>query len=281
MTANRPEIGARLDHLCLRSPDPKRLAGYFARGFGMSATAMSNGDWRCHAPQRVLLITSGGPNDTAYSAFAFADEDALAQYRRRLTEHSVELGPNLSPHYAASAFSTRDPDGNVAVFGVRAPESGPENDKLPARLQHVVFRTSRLDEMVGFYERSLGFVVSDRVRDEAGALRACFLRTDAEHHSLGIFLSPETRLDHHSYETRDWNCIRDWADHVATRRIPLVWGVGRHGPGNNLFFMVKDPDDNLVELSAELEVCGADRSEGLWPHDQHTLNLWGDAIMRS
>lgn len=281
MTAHRPEIGARLDHLCLRSPDPKRLAGFFARGFGMSAAAMPDGGWRCHAPQREMLITAGGLNSAAFFAFAFKDEDALARYRQSLVGRSVKLGPNPSPQYGATAFSTLDPDGNVAVFGVRAPDAGSANEKLPARLQHVVFRTSSLDEMVEFYERQLGFVVSDRVQDEAGVLRACFLRTDQEHHSLGVFRSPETRLDHHCYETRDWGSIRDWADHVATRRIPLVWGVGRHGPGNNLFFMVKDPDDNLVEISAELEVCAADRPEGLWPHEQRTLNLWGEAIMRS
>jgi hypothetical protein len=48
-----------------------------------------------------------------------------------------------------------------------------------------------------------------------------------------------------------------------------------------VFFMVKDPDDNLVEISAELEVCAADRPVGVWPHEQRTLNLWGSAIMRS
>jgi hypothetical protein len=45
--------------------------------------------------------------------------------------------------------------------------------------------------------------------------------------------------------------------------------------------MVKDPDDNLVELSAELEVCDANRPTALWEHEERTLNLWGNAVMRS
>jgi len=45
--------------------------------------------------------------------------------------------------------------------------------------------------------------------------------------------------------------------------------------------MVKDPDGNLFEISADLEVCGAARPAGAWPHEQRTLNLWGTAIMRS
>ena len=77
---------------------------------------------------------------------------------------------------------------------------------------------------------------------------ACFLRTDHEHHALALFGSAETRLDHISCETRDIGSLAAWADRVAGRRVPLHWGVGRHGPGNDVFFMVKDPDDNLIEL---------------------------------
>jgi hypothetical protein len=45
--------------------------------------------------------------------------------------------------------------------------------------------------------------------------------------------------------------------------------------------MVKDPDGNLAEISAELEICASDRPLGTWPHRPETLNRWGVAIMRS
>jgi catechol-2,3-dioxygenase len=84
-----------------------------------------------------------------------------------------------------------------------------------------------------------------------------------------------------SCETRDWNALRDWADHMSQRSTKLVWGVGRHGPGNDTFFMVHDPDGNLVEISSDLESCAEDRPVGSWEHRMETLNLWGVAIMRS
>ena len=68
---------------------------------------------------------------------------------------------------------------------------------------------------------------------------------------------------------------------MAGERIALVWGVGRHGPGNDTFFMVADPDGNLAEISCDLESCPEDREPGLWPHHPSTLNRWGMAIMRS
>ena len=151
---------------------------------------------------------------------------------------------------------------------------------MPARLQHMALRTPRLDDMVSFYE-SLGFLVSDRVKDDAGALRAAFLRTDSEHHALALFGAPEARFDHLSCETRDTAAVIAWADRMASNRIPIHWGIGRHGPGNDVFFMVQDPDGNLIEISADIEVCDPSRPAGTWRHEQRTLNLWGTAIMRS
>tara|TARA_S200000501_G_C20423051_1_gene568842 strand:- start:399 stop:593 length:195 start_codon:yes stop_codon:yes gene_type:complete len=62
--------------------------------------------------------------------------------------------------------------------------------------------------------------------------------------------------------------------------IELMWGPGRHGPGNNLFVFVEDPDGNWIEISAELEVIH-DRPSKDWPQEERTLNLWGKAILRS
>ena len=81
-------------------------------------------------------------------------------------------------------------------------------------------------------------------------------------------------------ETTSWNDIRDWADHLGGLRISLSWGPGRHGPGNNLFFMVCDADGNMVEFSAEMELMDRDTAVRLWKHEPHTLNLWGVAWIR-
>jgi catechol 2,3-dioxygenase-like lactoylglutathione lyase family enzyme len=134
---------------------------------------------------------------------------------------------------------------------------------------------------VAFYTDRIGFTVSDRVLDAEGALRSCFLRSDHEHHSLAIFKAPEDRLDHHCYEMHDWNDIKEKADSFAASGVRIQWGPGRHGPGNNLFIFVHDPDGNWVELSAELEVVAPDRPEQVWPHEERTLNLWGRAPLRS
>ena len=183
----------------------------------------------------------------------------------------------------SGAIAFRDPDGNLTVF---APASAKASDAveqqgLPAVLQHFALRTNNITEMLRFYSEELGFTVSDRVLDDDRQLKACFLRTNSLHHALALFGAPVNGFDHQSFETTDWGTLKSWADRMGDLRTEIVWGVGRHGPGNDVFFMVRDPDGNLAEISSEIETCTDDRPAGVWRHEEHTLNLWGKAIMRS
>ena len=147
----------------------------------------------------------------------------------------------------------------------------------------MVVASNALPAMLRFYEEDLGFVVSDYVFEDDGRSEPTvgFFRSDPEHHSFGVFRCPETRPDHHAYETTCWNDIRDWADHLATLNIKLWWGPGRHGPGNDLFFMIQDPQGYLIEISAELEIVPDEVEKRSWKHEERTLNLWGAAFSAS
>ena len=285
------KIGARLHHLHLLSPQPEALAQFYARAYDMRAEA-SGSAWICAAPNRRLVIAQGPVNRLAYFAFAFDNEAALDAQRRRAASHAAigaPIGPNVSPLFDARAFSVLDPHGNTVVFGVNDSShdaiahnvAATPPAPAPIRLQHFALRSTQPSDLLAFYRDALGFVVSDRVEDDTGRVRACFLRTDAEHHALAIFDASVAQHDHLSFEAPNWTALRDWADRMGALKEPIVWGVGRHGPGNDVFFMVRDPDGNLAEISAEIEVCAPERPEGIWPHEQRTLNLWGMALMRT
>jgi catechol 2,3-dioxygenase-like lactoylglutathione lyase family enzyme len=79
----------------------------------------------------------------------------------------------------------------------------------PAVNQHFALRTTRIEAMLGFYCGQLGFHLSDRVLDNEGRLRACFLRTDSLHHSLALFGAPVTCFDHQSFESPAWSDLKD------------------------------------------------------------------------
>jgi|SRR5450755_996212 len=277
------EIGARLHHVQLFSTDTDKCADFYGSVYDMRVRV--EGPTRiCTGPDRQLIIGPGPAHRLAFSAFAFPTARDLETYRRRV-ELRAPVTAATSPLFQPDAFSVADSDGNTLVFGL--PEAGgtanapPAAGSPPARLQHFALRTSEPSRLVSHYSDVLGFVISDRVYDDAGRVTACFLRADAEHHTLAIFQAAEARHDHLSFETTDWSSLRDWADRTSGLEVPIVWGVGRHGPGNDTFFMVRDPDGNLAEISAELEVCAPTRPEGRWRHEERTLNVWGSAIMRS
>ena len=274
---------ATLHHFRLNSAAPEALVAFYEEALGLAARPVAEGLWHLAGPQRRLLIGRGENETVAYSAFALDDAERLAALSAHFRRHGIGIEANPSPLFANAGFSILDPDGQRLVFGVPSAEMaahGP-TEGLPGRTQHIVFATTDLPRITAFYRDALGYVLSDEVVAEDGAVTAAFFRSDEEHHSYAAFRADGQRYDHHAMEVTCWNDIRDWADHLAELRVPLWWGPGRHGPGNNLFFMIRDPDGNRIELSAELERMPREMAPRVWPHDEHTLNLWGSAWMRS
>ena len=271
----------RLNHTMLLTPNPSDLSAFYKKALDMEVT--QHGElYICSGTDRCIVLGEGKSRTFGFAAYACKNEEELAQLRNKISASGGSLEQSPSPVFDENAFSIRDPDGNTFVFGV-IPQSDNISSKegLPGRLQHLAFASDEPEALLSFYTDTLGFLLADRVEDEEGVLRACFFNTDSEHHSLAIFTAGEKRLDHQSFEAGDWNLIRDWADYMAQYDIPLEWGPGRHGPGNNLFFMIRDPEGNWLEISAELEIITLDRPIGVWEHEPKTLNSWGQALLRS
>jgi catechol 2,3-dioxygenase len=280
---------AQLDHLRLDSDDPAALADFYAATIGFAQLPQDDGTIVLQGRSRRLVIGCGERRTQPWTAFRLGSKQQLAALGDHLIGSGIEIMPSPSPVFADGAIAVRDPDGRLVLFGLprreldETPLPAGDAAALPGRLQHVVVASTRLPEMMRFYEDALGFLPSDYVLEKTGNREptTAFYRSDPEHHCFAVFRCPETRPDHHAYEADCWNDIRDWADFMAARRIPLWWGPGRHGVGNNLFFMIEDPSLYLAEISAELEIVPDGVVRRTWPHEERTLNLWGKSFMRS
>jgi len=244
----------------------------------MTVRPLADGDWLCEGPLRRVLFTRGENKQLGYAAFACRDADGLAAIRARAEQGDVAILASPSPLFGPNAFAVADPDGNLIAFGLA--EQEPHRPGLRGPLQHLTLASQDPDAFERFYVDKLGLLVSDTVRDGDGRLMVVWMRTNHEHHTLSCFRHAQQGIDHHSYEAGDWSVIKDWCDRMGGRRVPLMWGPGRHGPGNNLFVFVEDPDGNWIEISAELEVVH-DRPMKAWPHEERTVNLWGRGILRA
>lgn len=274
------EAGAYLHHLHLGSPDPARLAAYYADALNMTAARQGDGSWITRGPGRRVQFSEGPAKKLLRAGFAVRDEHAFRGLRAHAEANGLMVSEATTPFFKPGAFTVTDPDGHLIVFGLSAEEEPARGPHIRGPIQHLTLATKDVEAIEGFYAGKLGFGVSDRVLNDAGAVMTSFMRGNHEHHNLACFFQDRQGIDHHSYEAGEWDTIRDWADHLAERNIQLMWGPGRHGPGNNLFIFIEDPDGNWIEISAELEVIH-DRPVKHWPHAERTLNLWGRAIMRA
>ena len=271
--------GAYLHHLCFESPNPEKLSDFYGKIMQMKPQSIGGNAWLCSGKNRQILIKEGMKNRLEFAAFSCREEEGLNLLKERVKKEGIEV-INLQPDlFQNDAISIVDQDGHNISFGLSKPNMNAES-VLNGPLQHLTFSTLNVEKFVDFYVGKLGFCISDRVLHSNGNLATCFVRSNHEHHTVACFKSDRIGVDHHSYEAGEWNVIRDWCDHFASMNIELMWGPGRHGPGNNLFVFVEDPDGNWIEISAELEVIHGRPSKD-WPQEERTLNLWGKAILRS
>jgi catechol-2,3-dioxygenase len=286
MSLTALQASAYLHHLHFHTPDPSRLAEFYGGAMNMQVHHLDDDSWLASGPERRLLFSEGPAKKLAYAAFAVRDVESLTG----LCQRAQEMG--LSPRHVDAllfqkgAFAVTDPDGNAVYFGLAETpaktflSASEERSAIRGPLQHLTLASQDVQAIEDFYAGKLGFGVSDRVVSPEGKVMTCFMRGNHEHHNLACFRQDRTGVDHHSYEAGEWDTIRDWSDHLASHDIQLMWGPGRHGPGNNLFIFIVDPDGNWIEISAELEVVH-DRPVKTWPHVERTLNLWGHGILRA
>jgi len=141
------------------------------------------------------------------------------------------------------------------------------------RLGHVSFAGPDCSELAGFIVDELGF----RITDTLGG-RARWLRCDTDHHGIALVNTAFTGLHHYAFELENWGAIERYCDNLAFLGHRLVWGVGRHGPGRNLYTYLPDPENVIVEGYADLlQIVDEVNYEPIdWDvRGDEVLNLWG------
>ena len=269
-----------LHHLEIQSSNPERLANFYSNIMDMKIDKLSLDKFICDGPSRKIIITKGENKTLSYAGMVCRNENNLNEFKEFLNQNELKLKDHNSGFYKSGSFSVEDPDKNKICFGVLKDKNSTVFNGIHAPLQHLTFASEDVVSFQNFYENKLGFQVTDRVTKNNGELATCFTTSNHEHHTIACFKSSKKGMDHHSYEAGDWNFIKNWCDHFASNNIKLMWGPGRHGPGNNLFVFIEDIDGNWIEISAELETVHG-RPVKNWPQEERTLNLWGNAIMRS
>jgi catechol 2,3-dioxygenase-like lactoylglutathione lyase family enzyme len=148
----------------------------------------------------------------------------------------------------AYGFGFKDPEGRnfaVACGGLaHSPRPGPDR---PHKITHVNLNAGDYDVTTEFMVEGLGFTLIDET------VRARFLHAKcADHFSIALVKHTDATLNHIAFDMPDLDSVMRGAGRMRDAGYPIEWGVGRHGPGNNVFAYFAGPEELPLEYTSEV-----------------------------
>ncbi|OXM64066.1 VOC family protein [Amycolatopsis vastitatis] len=258
-----------LRHVDLAVPDLARQQDFYLGAWGLAEEHADSGitflaaegspeqyvvRLRQAADKRIDLI--------AFGAATSADVDTLAG---RLATAGITLVHEpcaLDTPGGGYGFRFFDNEGRTIEISsdvaTRAHRRIEEGESVPVRLSHVVVNSADPEGTRAFYERHLGFRLSDTLMHPRMGEMMYFLRINAWHHSLAIARGPHPSLHHASFELRGLDEYMRGTGRLLRAGVEKIWGPGRHLAGHNTFSYFLDPHGNTVEYTTELELVDED-----------------------
>ncbi len=174
--------------------------------------------------------------------------DALCARVRETGINAIEGPAPIARPGGGYGFAFRDPEGrNIGIVtGINDHGDIADDPDRPRKISHVVLTSGEADRTVDFFTGVLGFKIADRTR------MLNFLRCNNDHHSIAFANGDDSALHHIAFEMPDLDSVMRGASRMREAGWQIDWGVGRHGPGNNVFSYFVGPNDMLIEYTAEV-----------------------------
>jgi catechol-2,3-dioxygenase len=266
----------RIGHVGLQVLDLDRAVAFAIDVLGLRETERDAGTvfLSCNERHHELMLNAGDTVALHHLAFEVADATTLDVLRARLDEAGWRLLDEPVEAGVADAVRCVGPAGvvfelfhDMATIARDSPDDA--TGVRPHRLEHATLTVSDLDAMERFFVEMLGFVRSDRV---PGAIS--WLRCSSRHHDVNLMAGSDA-FHHMAWEVDGLADVGRLADLLARRDGSLLWGPGRHAPGNVLFGYFADDSGVINELCAEVDIVAPGYAPKSWPHAPSTANRWG------
>ncbi len=241
-------------------PDLAKTSRFYELCWGLKKVAEEDGTnyFRATgAEHHIVVLHEGGKASVNRVNFSAQDSAAVDGLHAKLSGLGITTDgdpKNISGPGGGYGFGFTDRDGlNYAISSDVAVHSDTEmvGDR-PFKLSHVVLNSDKVEDQTDFYRDVLGFRVSDRTE------RMNFIRCSPDHHSIAFAHNEGPSLNHAAFEVPDFDALMTGAGRMKQKGFPVQWGVGRHGPGNNVFGYFFEPNGMVIEYTAEVEQVDED-----------------------
>ena len=227
-----------------------------------------------------------GPSGVLASAFAVADEDALAAAESELER----AGLTVRRGGAAAARQRRvrsfigfdDPFGNrVELVSQQETITRPVAFARPAGITefgHLCLDAPDVHEAYRFYSSRFNARVSDWIGDAA-----CLMRIDPVHHKLAVFRGDGPGLCHMNFQVATIDDVfRNW-HFLTSRGVEIEMGPGRHPQSTAVFLYFLGPEGFSYEYSygvRRIEDDAAWRPRTFDPDEPGSIDMWLGPVRR-
>jgi catechol 2,3-dioxygenase-like lactoylglutathione lyase family enzyme len=261
-------------------PDVRADVRFYTEVWGLALLAEREGVAYLrgtHTHHHILSLRSRPQVEAlciTFTARSRVDLDALHAAVTAAGAGAVTAPARLAEPESGWGFAFKDPEGRflrIVADETRHAGTAAVPDR-PERLAHVVLNSSDVPRATKFFTDVLGFRISDRTR------HMDFIRCNRDHHSVAFARGESATLHHIAFHMPDLDSVMRGAGRMKDRGWPIGWGVGRHGPGNNVFAYFVGPHDVPIEYTAEVQEVDDDypvRGPEHWKWPPGRSDQWG------
>jgi len=233
---------------------------------------------RASGPEHHIVVLHKTPSPgvvrTNFAAPDKAAVDALHAKAAGFGAEIVTAPAALDAPGGGYGFDFRDPDGQLYRVSaeVAAHADAADAPDRPDKLSHVVLNSERVDAQTEWFCDLLGFRLSDRTE------RMHFIRCSADHHSVAFAKMGGPSLNHVAFEMPSWDALMRGAGRMKSHGFPVEWGLGRHGPGNNIYTYFIEPNGLVIEYTTDVEQVDDSYKVGTpedWKRPGGGFDRWG------
>lgn len=235
-------------------PDLLPAEAFYTDVWGLNVAARDGGIVYLRASgedHHVLALHPHARAEILSVSFIVGDEKALFDIDERALKARgrviAPVSPNIGPD-GGLVLKVATPEGFVLRFhyGALIHDDGAPRSALPVRISHVNLNCSDIEATTRFFQEVLGFRLTDRSRAMA------FLSCNEDHHAVVLADSGVDGLNHIAFMMPEWESVMRGSGRMVDHGYPIGWGVGRHGPGDNVFAYFVDPFGFVIEYTAEV-----------------------------
>lgn len=260
----------RIGHASFTAPDIERQIDYYREVVGLHLVDRESNRafMGTNSGQLAVVIEKGERESCTRLSFEVSPSQSFAEMAKHLASlgFTSETRKDSIPGLADVLVFNDSKGTSIELFS--EPRFVPKGPKLGGavalKLGHLAFVVPDPKAAAEFYESVLGFRTSDWIGDYF-----VFLRCGVDHHTVNFIRGPRVKMHHIAFEMRDTAHLHNALDQLGQKKVDVIWGPVRHGPGHNVAAYHFNPDGQMVEFFAELDRMSDEESGYFDPKPWH------------